>query len=59
MIEDKVVALGGIKSLYSESFFSRETFDRMYGGDAYRALKAKYDPDGAFPELYDKCVSSA
>ncbi len=59
MIEDKVVALGGIKSLYSESFFSRETFDRVYGGDAYRTLKAKYDPDGAFPELYDKCVSRA
>jgi len=58
-IEDKVVALGGIKSLYSESFFSRETFDRVYGGDAYRALKAKYDPGGAFPQLYDKCVSKA
>jgi len=57
VIEDKVVALGGIKSLYSESFFSRETFDRVYGGDAYRTLKAKYDPDGAFPQLYDKCVS--
>ena len=24
-------------------------FDRMYGGDAYRVLKTKYDPDGAFP----------
>lgn len=59
MIEDKVVALGGIKSLYSESFFGRETFDRLYGGEAYRALKAKYDPNGAFPELYDKCVSRA
>jgi FAD/FMN-containing dehydrogenase len=56
MIEDKVAALGGIKSLYSESFFGREDFDRAYGGDAYRALKAKYDPDGAFPELYDKAV---
>lgn len=56
IIEDKVVALGGIKSLYSESFFGREAFDRIYGGDAYRQLKAKYDPDGAFPQLYDKCV---
>jgi FAD/FMN-containing dehydrogenase len=56
LIEDKVTALGGIKSLYSESFFDREAFDRIYGGDAYRALKAKYDPDGAFPELYSKAV---
>jgi FAD/FMN-containing dehydrogenase len=56
MLEDKVAALGGIKSLYSESFFDRSTFDRTYGGDEYRMLKSKYDPDGDFPELYDKCV---
>jgi len=59
LIEEKVLALGGIKSLYSESFFDRATFDRVYGGDAYRALKAKYDPDGAFPELYTKAVAHA
>jgi FAD/FMN-containing dehydrogenase len=59
LIEDKVLALGGIKSLYSESFFDRETFDRSYGGEAYRALKLKYDADGAFPELYDKAVAHA
>ena len=56
MVEDKVVALGGIKSLYSESYFDRPAFDRLYGGDAYRALKARYDPDGDFPDLYDKVV---
>jgi FAD/FMN-containing dehydrogenase len=59
LIEDKVLALGGIKSLYSESFFDRAAFDRTYGGDAYRALKAKYDPDGAFPGLYQKAVAHA
>ncbi|HUQ75594.1 MAG TPA: FAD-binding oxidoreductase [Burkholderiales bacterium] len=56
LIERKVVELGGIKSLYSDSYFTPEEFDRFYGGDAYRALKAKYDPQGAFPKLYDKCV---
>jgi FAD/FMN-containing dehydrogenase len=56
LIERKVAELGGIKSLYSDSFFSREEFDRCYGGEAYRRLKAKYDPDGAFPQLYEKCV---
>jgi len=56
MLEKKVEALDGIKSLYSESYFERDEFDRIYGGDAYRTLKAKYDPDGEFPELYDKCV---
>ena len=48
--------LAGIKSLYSESYFDRSAFDRIYGGDEYRALKSKYDPDGDFPDLYEKCV---
>ena len=59
MIERKVLELGGIKSLYSDSYFPREEFQRLYGGDTYRALKAKYDPDHAFPDLYDKCVLKA
>jgi FAD/FMN-containing dehydrogenase len=56
LIESKVAELGGIKSLYSESFFSEEEFARLYGGEAYAALKRKYDPAGAFPTLYEKCV---
>jgi FAD/FMN-containing dehydrogenase len=56
LIERKVAELGGIKSLYSDSFFPREEFDAQYGGAAYRALKARYDPQGVFPQLYDKCV---
>jgi FAD/FMN-containing dehydrogenase len=56
MIEEKVSELGGIKSLYSDSYFSEGDFRRRYGGEAYDALKKKYDPAGAFPRLYDKCV---
>jgi FAD/FMN-containing dehydrogenase len=56
LIERKVVELGGIKSLYSDSFFTPEEFARLYGGEAYARLKAKYDPDAAFPGLYAKCV---
>jgi FAD/FMN-containing dehydrogenase len=56
LIERQVAALGGIKSLYSESFFPEEEFGRLYGGAAYAALKRKYDPAGAFPTLYEKCV---
>ena len=56
LVEQKVSALGGIKSLYSDSFFPEDEFRRIYGGDAYAALKRKYDPQGAFPTLYDKCV---
>jgi FAD/FMN-containing dehydrogenase len=59
MIEEKVSELGGIKSLYSDSFFAEADFGRRYGGAAYDALKKKYDPAGAFPRLYDKCVLKA
>ena len=58
-IEEKVGELGGIKSLYSDSFFAEADFHRRYGGAAYDALKKKYDPSGAFPRLYDKCVLKA
>ncbi len=56
MLERKVGELGGIKSLYSDSFFSEDEFARAYGGDAYRNLKMKYDPQGVFAGLYEKCV---
>ncbi|MDQ5849109.1 MAG: FAD-binding oxidoreductase [Pseudomonadota bacterium] len=56
MIEEKVVELGGIKSLYSDSFYPEAQFRRLYGGEVYRGLKAKYDPGGAFPDVYAKCV---
>ena len=56
MIEQKVAALGGIKSLYSDSYFPEGEFRAAYGGVAYDALKRSYDPGGAFPGLYAKCV---
>lgn len=55
-VERKVLELGGIKSLYSDSYFPQEEFWNCYGGDAYRRLKRKYDPQGAFADLYAKCV---
>ena len=56
MIEEKVIALGGIKSLYSESFFPESEFQRLYGGETYARLKRTYDPEGVFPDVYEKCV---
>ncbi len=56
LIERKVVELGGIKSLYSDSYFSRPEFDALYGAQTYRALKSRYDPQNRLPDLYDKCV---
>jgi len=55
-IERKVRELGGIKSLYSESYFTEDEFWSIYNRPAYRALKARYDPGGALGDLYAKCV---
>jgi FAD/FMN-containing dehydrogenase len=56
LIEREVDRLGGIKSLYSESYFTESEFCDRYGGHAYRALKEKYDPKATFPTLHEKCV---
>ena len=55
-IERNVSDLGGIKSLYSDSYFGEDEFWSIYDREAYLALKRKYDPRGALPDLYDKVV---
>jgi len=55
-IEGRVDAVGGHKSLYSDSFYSREEFDARYGGGHYAALKQRYDPDQRLLDLYAKAV---
>jgi FAD/FMN-containing dehydrogenase len=55
-IERRVAELGGHKSLYSEAFYDRETFDRLYDGATLAAVKRRYDPEDRFCSLYDKAV---
>ena len=55
-IERKVAELDGHKSLYSDAFYSRAEFDELYGGEAYRAAKERYDPDSRLLDLYAKAV---
>ena len=55
-VEAKVEELGGIKSLYSDSYYDRETFGRLYNQNAYESLKEMYDSEGRFKGLYEKCV---
>jgi FAD/FMN-containing dehydrogenase len=56
LVERKVAELGGIKSLYSESFYPRDEFAAIYNQAAYDALKRRYDPQRRFKDLYEKCV---
>jgi FAD/FMN-containing dehydrogenase len=55
-IERKVIEFGGVKSLYSDSYFSEDEFWSIYNRPAYAALKQRYDPAGAQGDLYAKCV---
>jgi len=56
LLDRKCFELGGIKMLYSSTFLDEPEFDRIYNGTGYRAIKRKYDPDGALGTLYQKCV---
>ncbi len=56
MIEAKLGELDGHKSLYSDSFYTREDFDELYGGEAYHTAKKTYDPDSRLFDLYAKAV---
>ena len=55
-IERKVAELGGVKSLYSDSYYPEDEFWRLYDKSAYDVLKHRYDPGGRFKNLYEKCV---
>jgi len=59
MIEARVRALGGLKSLYSDSYYTEDEFWTVFDRAAYRSLKARYDPQGVLPDLYAKCVERA
>jgi len=56
LIEAKVGSLDGHKSLYSDSYYSREEFDELYGGETYKTVKKIYDPDSRLLDLYAKAV---
>ena len=51
-----MTALGGHKSLYSDAYYDRETFDSLYGTTNLREVKRDVDPDGRLTDLYDKAV---
>jgi FAD/FMN-containing dehydrogenase len=55
-IERKVQEVGGVKSLYADSYFTKDEFWSIYDGVAYRKLKARYDPGGVLGDLYEKVV---
>ncbi|MET1133823.1 MAG: FAD-binding oxidoreductase [Aeromicrobium sp.] len=58
-VEAEVHRLGGHKSLYSEAFYDRETFDSLYGTAGLDRLRDRYDPRDRLNTLYDKAVRNS
>jgi len=58
-VEAKVTELGGHKSLYSDAFYDRDTFDSLYGTANLTAVKNTHDPEGRLTGLYEKAVRHA
>ncbi|MFE9694795.1 FAD-binding oxidoreductase [Micromonospora sp. NPDC005806] len=56
-IERAVSEAGGHKSLYSDAYYDRDAFDRLYGGETWRAVKDRYDRDHRLTGLYEKAVA--
>lgn len=56
-VEKLVADKGGMKSLYSTSFYEKDDFERIYNYSAYKKIKAAYDPDSRLGDLYDKCTN--
>lgn len=55
-VEEQALRCCGRKGLYSTAWYDEATFWKLHNRPRYDELKRKYDPDGAFPNLYDKCV---
>ncbi|HWD80582.1 MAG TPA: FAD-binding oxidoreductase [Kribbella sp.] len=55
-IEQAVTDFGGHKSLYSDAYYDRATFDRLYNVPALTKVKQRYDPDARLTGLYEKAV---
>ena len=61
LIEKKVGSLDGHKSLYSDSYYTREEFDELYGGETYKTVvkmtfakgASLEDPSGLFNSSLD------
>ena len=55
-IEAAVAQRAGHKSLYSDAYYDRQTFDELYGGETYQVVKNRWDPGHRLTGLYEKAV---
>jgi FAD/FMN-containing dehydrogenase len=53
-LENKTYELGGVKTLISRNHYTRERFWDIYNASNYYSVKEKTDPQGLFPDLFEK-----
>jgi hypothetical protein len=59
LIEEKLRELGGVKTLISHNYYSREEFWQIWNKANYEAVKAITDPRNLFRDLYTKTCKVA
>jgi FAD/FMN-containing dehydrogenase len=59
MIEEKLRELGGVKTLISHNYYSRDEFWSIWNKRNYDAVKAITDPENLFRDLYSKTCRAA
>jgi FAD/FMN-containing dehydrogenase len=59
MIEEKLRELGGVKTLISHNYYSRDEFWSIWNKRNYDAVKAITDPRNVFRDLYTKTCRAA
>ncbi len=59
MIEEKLRELGGVKTLISHNYYSRDEFWSIWNKRNYDAVKAITDPQNVFRDLYSKTCRAA
>lgn len=49
----------GFQMLYADTYMTREEFRAMFDHSLYDQMRAKYQAEEAFPEIYDKVSKAA
>eukprot|EP00808_Paulinella_micropora_P002895 g14766.t1 len=59
LMEGIVMENRGFQMLYADSYLSLEDFQKMFDHTHYHKMKAKYDPNEAFPVIFEKVCKKA
>jgi len=54
LLEEKLMEIGGIKTLISSNYYTEDEFWSIWNRDNYYRVKKEVDPDNIFRDLYQK-----